>query len=229
MEMLSFVGRNLARFSRRSCMVCALAAGAPLCAECEAEFFPTSRPRCTVCAVPLHGADERCGHCLAEPPHFHRTTALGDYAPPIDGMVLALKFGARLELADAFGRLLARRVLPDRETIVVPVPLSFERLSERGFNQSLQIARAYCSTTGAGLASESVRRIRNAPPQQSLALEQRRRNIRGAFDVIDAMHGKRVLVIDDVMTTGSTLNEVARVLTAAGAAEVHALVVARTP
>jgi ComF family protein len=229
MEMLSFVGRNLARFSRRSCVVCSLAAGEPLCADCEADFFSANRPRCTVCAVPLHGADARCGHCLAEPRHFHRTTALGDYAPPVDGLVLALKFGARLELAEAFGRLLAQRVLPDPETVVVPVPLSFERLSERGFNQSLQIARAYCSTTGARLASESVRRIRNAPPQQSLSLAQRRRNIRGAFDVIGTMRGKRALVIDDVLTTGSTLNEVARVLSAAGAVEVHALVVARTP
>jgi ComF family protein len=144
-------------------------------------------------------------------------------------MVAALKFRAHLELAPLFGALLAERHAPGERALVVPVPLSFERLSERGFNQSLQIARAYCRSSGARLDVNLVRRIRHGPPQQTLALDARRRNIRGAFAAAGDVAGREVLVIDDVMTSGSTMDEIARVLLAAGAARVHALVVARTP
>jgi ComF family protein len=216
------------RHFRPSCAVCSLAPG-PLCEACEADYFPAARARCSVCAMPIEAPDSVCGRCVSSPPHFHRTTALGDYAPPLDGMVLALKFGARLDLAAVFGQLIARRVASRGEAVVVPVPLSHERMSERGFNQSLQIARAYCSVSGAYLATNAVRRIRHAPPQQTLAREERRRNIRGAFEAADVVRGRQVLVVDDVMTTGSTMDEVARVLLAAGAAGIHAIVVARTP
>ncbi|HEX5638676.1 MAG TPA: ComF family protein, partial [Burkholderiaceae bacterium] len=116
----------------------------------------------------MHGKDVVCGRCLASPPHFVRATALADYAPPVNGMVTALKFGARLDLANLFGRLLARRTSVGAGVLVVPVPLSFERLSERGYNQSMHIARAYCDSTGARLGSDVVRRIRHTPPQQAL-------------------------------------------------------------
>ena len=216
------------RFLRPSCAVCSLAPG-PVCPECEADFFPTSLPRCMVCAVPVHGKDVICGRCQSSPPHFVRTTALADYAPPVDGMVTALKFGARLDLASVFGRLLARRASVDAGALVVPVPLAFERVAERGYNQSMQIARAFCDSTGARLGTDIVRRIRHTPPQQALALEDRRRNIRGAFIASGSVGGRTVLVVDDVMTSGSTMDEMARVLVAAGATRVHALVVARTP
>jgi ComF family protein len=216
------------RFLRPSCAVCSLAPG-PVCAECEADFFPASLPRCVVCAIPVHGKDVVCGRCLASPPHFVRTTALADYAPPVDGMVTALKFGARLDLASVFGRLLARRSSVDEDALVVPVPLAFERLSERGYNQSMQVARAFCDWTGARLGLDIVQRIRHTPSQQALALEDRRHNVRGAFIASGSVAGRTVLVVDDVMTSGSTMDEIARVLVAAGAARVRALVVARTP
>jgi ComF family protein len=216
------------RWWRSACAVCELAPG-PICAACEADFFAADRTRCEACALPMASGDPRCGRCLASPPHFDRTTALADYASPADGMVIALKFRARLDLADVFGRLLAQRVAPPVGAVVVPVPLAFERMSERGFNQSLQIARAFCTASGARLASDAVRRIRHAPPQQTLALADRRRNVRGAFEAMRALHGAHVLVVDDVMTSGSTLDEIARVLRDAGAAHIHALVVARTP
>jgi ComF family protein len=209
-----------------ACAVCSLAAG-PVCADCEADFFPAERPRCIVCAVAVTGGPV-CGRCLGAPPLHARATALGDYASPVDGMVLALKFGARLDLARVFGRMLAQRLRPAPDALVVPVPLAHERLVERGFNQAQQIARAYCSATGARLAAGAVRRIRHAPPQQGLSLAERRRNIRGAFEAGAVVHGRAVYVVDDVMTSGSTMDEMARVLLAAGAASVHALVVART-
>ena len=213
---------------RPTCCVCSLAPG-PLCAACEADFFPSERSRCAVCAIALNRADSVCGRCLATPPHYHRTTALADYAPPVDGMVTALKFGARLDLALLFGALLARRVRPPSDAIVVAVPLAFERMAERGYNQSHLIARAYCRSSGANLSDAVLRRVRHTPPQQTLALDARRRNIRGAFAATGDVAGRVILVVDDVMTSGSTMDEVGRVLRAAGAAQVHALVVARTP
>lgn len=217
-----------ARWLHPPCAVCSLAPG-PLCSACEADFFPAQRTRCTVCAIPLDGGDNVCGRCCSSPPRFEGATALADYAPPVAGMVAALKFRAHLELAPLFGDMLARRHAPGARSLVVPVPLSFERLSERGFNQSLQIARAYCRSSGARLHADAVRRIRHSPPQQTLALDARRRNIRGAFAAAGDLAGREVLVVDDVMTSGSTMDEIARVLLAAGATRVHALVVARTP
>lgn len=216
------------RLFRPACAVCSLAPG-PVCADCEADFFPVGQRRCSVCAIRLHGDDLACGACLARPPAFHRATALADYAPPVDAMVMALKFRARLELASVFGGLLARRVAATRDALVTAVPLAFERMSERGFNQSLQIARAFCRDSGARLAADVVRRIRHAPPQQTLALDERRRNVRGVFAMTGDVRSRDVLVVDDVMTSGSTMDEIARLLVSAGAAHVHALVVARTP
>jgi len=218
----------LARLARPPCAVCSLAPG-PVCAACESDFFPRQRTRCEVCAIPLHGTDTRCGRCAASPPHFQGATALADYAPPVAGMVAALKFRAQFELATVFGDMLAERHAPGADALVVPVPLAFERLSERGFNQSLQIARAYCRRGPARLAADAVRRIRHSPPQQTLALDERRRNIRGAYAATASLVGREVLVVDDVMTSGSTMDEIAKVLRTAGAARVHALVVARTP
>ncbi|MEP6610184.1 MAG: ComF family protein [Burkholderiaceae bacterium] len=115
------------------------------------------------------------------------------------------------------------------EAIVIPVPLAFERVRQRGFNQSHHIARAFASAAGRRLVVDRLLRIRHTPPQQSLALNERRRNVRGAFAVEGSLNGQHVFIVDDVMTTGSTLDEVARVLKQAGAARVHNLIVARTP
>ena len=109
------------------------------------------------------------------------------------------------------------------------MPLSFERESERGFNQSREIARSYAHLADLPLDEDVLWRVRHTPPQQSLARDARQRNVRGAFGVKADLGGRHVVVVDDVMTTGSTLDEIARVLKAAGAVRVKNLVVARTP
>lgn len=217
------------------CVVCGLQCAMPaisLCAHCEADFFAMNGERCERCAIslPSISADgpRVCGRCLADRPHFDATTALADYVSPVDGMVMALKFTARLDLANFFGRLLAQRVAT-RGAMVIPVPLSFERARQRGFNQSLHIARAFATASSGRLLCDRLLRVRHTPPQQSLALEERRRNVKGVFAIEGDLGGQPVFVIDDVMTTGSTLDEVARVLKRAGAARVHNLIVARTP
>jgi len=154
--------------------------------------------------------------------------ALADYAPPVSGMVAALKARARLDLADAFARLLAAResLRPD---VVIAVTLSFERESERGFNQSLEIGRVYARLTAAPLGERVLLKVRHTAPQQSLARDARRSNVRDAYSVTDDVRDRVVAIVDDVMTTGSTLDEIARVLKRAGAAQVINRVVARTP
>ena len=223
------------------CVVCELHPGAPatsICTQCEADFFAAETARCERCAICVPdgqtGAPRICGRCLANGPHFDATTTLADYVSPVDGMVIALKFTARLDLAQFFGRLLASRLssaMPPAtdDAVVIPVPLAFERARQRGFNQSHHIARAFAIATHRRLIVDRLLRIRHTPPQQSLALKERRRNVRGAFAVEGSLSGQHVFVVDDVMTTGSTLDEVARVLKQAGAAQVHNLVVARTP
>ncbi len=223
------VGGQSASWLAPRCIACALYPGAPLCSGCERDFFPSDAVRCRRCALRLSSpVAEQCGACLTQPPQFDATTALADYAPPVSGMVAALKFSARLDLADAFARLLAAResLRPD---LVIAVPLSFERESERGFNQSLEIGRVYARLTGAPLAERALLKVRHTAPQQSLARDARRSNVRNAYSVTGEVRDRIVAIVDDVMTTGSTLDEIARVLKRAGAAQVINRVVARTP
>jgi ComF family protein len=225
---------TLRRLLSPRCIVCDLCAGDPLCSGCASDYFTADTLRCAVCGLRLPvsaQADERCGRCLREPPHFDATVALADYAPPVDRMVAALKFGGRLPLAGAFGLLLARagRTLLRDCHAICPVPLAFERHAERGFNQAQEIARRVAACSGRPLRDDILLRTRHTAAQMDLALEERRRNVRGAFAARGELAAMNVVVIDDVMTTGSTLDEVAAALKRAGAARVANLVVARTP
>jgi ComF family protein len=223
------VGGQSASWLAPRCIACALYPGAPLSSGCEHDFFPSDAVRCRRCALRLISpVAEQCGACLTEPPQFDSTATLADYAPPVSGMVAALKFSARLDLADAFARLLAARET-QRPDMVIAVPLSFERESERGFNQSLEIGRVYARLTGAPLAERALLKVRHTAPQQSLARDARRSNVRNAYSVTGEIRDRIVAIVDDVMTTGSTLDEIARVLKRAGAAQVINRVVARTP
>ncbi len=213
------------------CVVCDLHKGDPLCAGCAEDYFAVA-PRCAVCALRLPpSAVDRCGRCLRHPPRFDATVTLADYAPPVDRMVAALKFSGQLPLARAFGTLLAQRaptVLREADALC-PVPLAFERLSERGFNQAQEIARRCAEAGSLKLRPEILLRTRHTAAQMALEMAERRRNVRGAFVARGNLDGARIVVIDDVMTTGATLDEVADALKRAGALQVTNLVVARTP
>lgn len=204
------------------------------------------------------GKDVRCGECLREPPAYDATVIAADYVAPLDQLVLALKFGGKLALAPLFARLLADALLRCRTVGAMPglsvlsaalatlpasnastlpallagVPLSAARLRVRGFNQTLEIARPLARLTGIALAPQLLLRVRDTRSQSSLSPEQRRSNIAGAFDVAprhaDRIGGLHVAVVDDVITTGHTLNEIAATLKRYGAARVTNLVFART-
>ena len=221
------------------CAFCQIAPGPLVCAACERDFLPPAS-RCHQCAarLPRAAATPLCGRCLAAPPAFDRTVALADYGPPLDGLIVALKYRQRLDLARVLGSLLAQRVAATKDlsdalaavdSLVVPLPLSFQRHAERGFNQAHEIARAFTQELDLGLAGDALLRIKHNAPQEALKLSARRRNVRGAFAVRAAVAARAVFLIDDVMTTGSTLQEAAATLKRAGARSVTNLVLARTP
>lgn len=200
--------------------------GGTLCAPCTADLPWLPRARCAVCALPL-ASGAVCGACVARPPRFDRVDAPFAYRYPVAPLIHALKYGGRLALARTLGEALSQAVPRDADAIV-PMPLARGRLAERGFNQALEIARVVAARTGIPLDRDAARKVVDTPPQAALPWKERARNVRRAF-VCDAdLSGLRIAVVDDVLTTGATLEEIARVLRRAGAASVSGWVVART-
>ena len=207
-----------------TCYLCRGGAPGVLCAACDADLPRLPAPRCPRCALDSPRG-EVCGRCLSEPPHYDATVAALAYEFPADALVQALKFRGELALAGFLGTLLKERLQPDGVDRVIPVPLSAQRLRSRGYNHAAEIARHLAPKK---LDLALCLRSRDTPPQMELPFADRRRNVRGAFQCTRALAGQSVAVVDDVMTTGATLNEVASVLKAAGAARVANWVVIRT-
>lgn len=210
------------------CFLCRGASlrGEPLCPACLADLPRLPAPCCPRCAVPSpEGA--LCGRCLVHPPQFDATVAALTYGFPADVLVQSLKYRGELALAPLLGRLLAAALPPDASVdVALPVPLSAPRLRMRGYNQAMEIAR---SLPGAQrLEPMLCTRVRDTPPQSDLPWDARARNVRDAFRCTRSLAGLSVGVIDDVMTTGATLDAVAAALKRAGAARVTNWVVART-
>jgi ComF family protein len=210
-----------------ACLLCAgPAAGALLCDGCEADLPRLAANHCDTCALPIT-AGTRCGACLAHPPAYDHVCAPFTYAFPLDALVRGLKYRGVLAVAPLLGGAIATSV-DERPAVLIPMPLAGERLRERGFNQSQEIARHVAKLSGVPLLAQACRRVRNTPPQAALPWKERAKNIRNAFVCDVDFSGKHVAVVDDVMTTGATLNELARNLKQAGAARVSGLIAART-
>jgi ComF family protein len=220
------------------CALCGEVCDAIVCAPCHGQYLAPRGARCPCCANPVENrALARCGACLAARPAFDATVAAADYASPLDQLVLQLKFGARLPLAAWFAQMLRDAVLahpgfqlPD---VLCPVPLGPRRLVERGFNQALEIARPLAASLGIDLQPRLALRELDTLAQSGVAPAARRANIRDAFalapEALDLVAGRHIGIVDDVMTSGHTLNELARAFKRAGAARVSNLVFARTP
>jgi len=206
-----------------TCYLCRGPAPALLCAACDADLPRLAPPRCPRCALESPRG-EVCGRCLAEAPRYDATVAAFAYEFPADALVHSLKFRGELALAGFLGNRLRECLGSESVDHVVPVPLSVERLRGRGYNQSVEIARQLPGRLELSLCE----RGRDTPAQVDLPYAERRRNVRGAFRCTRAILGRTVAVVDDVMTTGATLDELASVLKAAGAARVVNWVVART-
>jgi ComF family protein len=217
------------------CEVCRSWADAALCTSCVARFA-APRPRCARCGLGLGVAALACGVCLREPPPFEHTVCAADYGFPWDRLLADFKFHGRVELAGGLAERITaavRRADPARPDAVTAVPMSATRLSQRGYNQAWELARRVAASLSLPAASSLLLRPLDAAHQIELGRAERQRNLRNAFMVAplkrSAVQGRRIAVVDDVMTTGATAQAAAEALLRAGAAAVDVWVLARTP
>lgn len=225
----TIAARIAAALLPQDCYVCGSASeGALLCQPCLHALPRLVQDRCPVCALPAPGG-ALCGACLKSPPHFDATLAVFEYAFPVQELVQALKYGARLAVAPFLGGELARTVAGLEFDAILPLPLHPARLALRGFNQAVELARPAARQLARPLWLDAASRETDNRPQAELPWSERRSNVRNVFGCAADMSGKSVFVVDDVMTTGATLDEFARTLKKHGAARVVNGVIARTP
>lgn len=208
-----------------ACLLCgtreSLVDGLDLCTECRQEI-PSQGAACQRCAAALTtapGSAVCCGHCLADPPPFDRSWTLGPYREGLASLVNMLKFHGRLEAGRLLGLLLGRylRAHPEnRSFALLPVPLHPGRMRQRGFNQAAEIARWAGRQAGLVVLHDAASRQRKTVAQTGLGAAERRRNLRDAFVCHRDLRHQRVAIVDDVMTTGSTVTSLASALRKAG-------------
>jgi len=216
------------RFAQ-ACFLCAARSQAGLlCPGCHADLARLSVERCPVCAQPTP-AGAVCGACLKRPPAFDRTVAVYRYAFPASVLVQQLKYGGQLALAPWLADQLAAELAgADRPDCIIPMPLHKNRLKERGFNQAALIAKRLADRLAVPLALHACGRVRDTRPQVEMPFAARHGNMRNAFVCDLDLTGQRVALVDDVMTSGASLDELAKEVKRAGASEVSAWVIART-
>lgn len=217
------------RFVPSTCLLCGATSSINhLCDACLADLPWHRQSQCPRCAIPTFDG-QVCGACLKRPPAFDRSRAALAYGFPLDRLIPRLKYSGRLAIAPVLGECLAASVaFGPRPDCLIPMPLHAKRIRERGFNHATEIAREVAKRLDLPLDSDSCRRIRDTPPQMGLKHDARRRNVRGAFACSGDVRGRNIALIDDVMTTGTSLDELAKTLKQAGALEVETWVVART-
>lgn len=204
--------------------------GQDLCEGCYKEL-PWLGKTCKTCALPLRGeVTDQCPVCLNTPPALDACYGLFAYQPPVDDWIHALKFRQDLAVARLLGKLLADHpdIASRADTLMLlPVPMHRKRLAQRGYNQAQELARPLLKA-GHLAAHCDCRRTRHTEAQSTLDKNERSRNLRGVFNVTSSLKDQSIMLVDDVMTTGTTLNELATELKRAGANRVEAMVVART-
>jgi ComF family protein len=223
----------------QQCEVCRRWGDAGVCDACVGRYAAL-HPRCATCGLGTGLALPRCGACQKDPPPFDCTVCVADYAFPWDHLITAFKFHGRAELAVPLAGLLAsavsasvtqdQRPWPDT---VLPVPIAPGRLRERGYNQAWELARRVASRLALPTDAALLLRPLDTAHQSALSRSERQHNLRTAFMADpqrrSALQGRRVALVDDVMTTGATVREAAAVLRRAGAAAIEVWVLARTP
>lgn len=218
------------------CPACGLIVEAPhrFCYPCWSKLEFLGEPCCAVCALPFdygEGAERVCAGCAAHPPRFDRMRAAVAYGEIPRQVALKLKYGGRPGVAETMARLMARHLDKEGGPLLVPVPLHRWRIWRRGYNQSALIATALAKAGGIEVSLDLIHRIRATPPLKAMSPKARRDALRGAFKVEAdrkaEAKGRRIILVDDVYTSGATANGCARALKRAGATRVDVLCWAR--
>ncbi len=218
----------------RRCPSCgeAVSPAQTFCPTCITALHPIKEPLCPLCFLPFEsGPNHLCGRCTKDPPPFERAVALFEYGGSAAQAIKRLKYGSALDAAACLGRLMAGHLAALDPDIVCPIPLHPLRLRRRGFNQAMELARHACKAAGLPRPRPLVHRIGNPEPQAAKSLSQRKKMASNQFVLRgrkERIQGRRVVLIDDVVTTQATARAAARVLVAAGA-QVSVLALARTP
>ncbi|MCP4408811.1 MAG: ComF family protein [Gammaproteobacteria bacterium] len=202
-----------------------------ICTDCM-EDLPRITQACRRCAIPLESSRvELCGACQHEPPPVDNALAAYLYTFPVDRLITELKFRGKLPYARLLGRLMTESLIDSITELpeyIIPVPLHPWRIATRGFNQSLELARDISRYLQVPIDIDSVRRTRHTPPQTGLPEQERQKNVRRAFDIRPTLSLDHVVIVDDVLTTGNTVREMARMLKRSGVKRVDVWVLART-
>ncbi len=247
---MELVQRLLSAAFPSRCILCqqtiavhALNQNVEVCTSCYLAM-PHNEHCCTLCALPLPAdilrdasskTDVLCGRCLTKRPQFDYSYSLFCYQGEVIKLVQRLKFNEKIGYARTIGELLLTKLqdelLPEqgRPECIIPVPLHHSRLRKRGYNQSTEISRVLTSKAGLTIKHGVVIRQRHTAMQTGLKAKQRQQNIKGAFKVVTALKVNHVLIIDDVITTGATVNELAKVLRSSGIKRIGVLSIARAP
>ena len=212
----------------QDCFFCGAASDAPLCRGCREALPRLPAARCPSCALPSPDSLV-CGRCLANEPRYDSTAAALAYAYPLDGAIQAFKYRRALGLTRSFADLMEMALENTAPVdLIIAAPLTSQRLAERGYNQAHELACVLARRRHVTVEPGALIRVKQGPHQAELPWKERAKNIRGAFAATRRFDGLAIAVVDDVMTTGSTLDEIAKVLKAAGAARVGNWVLART-
>ena len=208
------------------------------CAVCWAAILPLPQSRCTRCDRPFaspvataYSPDHVCQACMEHPPSYTRAWTLFPYLPPLQEAICLFKYRGKVALASALAHLMIDRLPPlDPVDLIMPVPLHAQRLREREFNQSLLLADRIARHLTLPISFSNLIRVAPTQAQTTLSRKGRLKNLRRAFSLRhpESIAGRRILLIDDVFTTGTTVNECAKALRKAGASDVFALTLART-
>ena len=204
--------------------------GEPLCVDCQADL-PRLQRTCLRCGVALETdtLTRFCGTCLHSPPYFQTTLSPYAYQAPVSHMITMLKYQRRLSLVPVLAGVLAEHVehcSAGTVDALLPVPLHASKLRQRGFNQAMELARPLARRFGLPIMHQ-LERSRATEAQSSLHADERQQNVRNAFRIKQPFSYRRVAIVDDVMTTGSTVNEIARLLAMAGVEEIQIWCIAR--
>jgi ComF family protein len=200
------------------------------CSDCWRQVQFLGNSGCDTCGMPLEGTESgRCGACLAHPPRIARTRAAVAYDDLTRRLAIRLKYGRKIALARTMARYMVPLIEDEvGERLIVPVPLHRGRLWSRGFNQAAIVGSEIARRTGIAQAPMGLRRLKRTPPLRGMSAQQRRRMVQGAFAAEPRLvQGKGIILIDDVLTTGSTADSCARALKKAGATKVELLCWAR--